>query len=83
MTFRALFLCLEISLYSVSEGLQRATNKKKRGIIKMNEKRNNLQKLGGVSALYGAVAFLTAIIFFLFIVDYPSITNQLGEHSPT
>lgn len=45
----------------------------------MNNKSNSLQKLGGVSALYGAAAFLTAIVFFLLVVDYPSITNQMDK----
>ncbi len=60
-----------------NEGKNIRLVKKRR--TKMNNRTENLQKLGGISALYGAVAFLTAIIFFLFIVDYPSITNQMDK----
>lgn len=45
----------------------------------MNYRTKNLQKLGGISALYGAAAFLSAIVFFLFVVDYPSITEPLDK----
>ncbi|MDA3932372.1 MAG: DUF4386 family protein [Tenericutes bacterium] len=45
----------------------------------MNKKGRKLQKLGGAAALYEAGAFLAAIIFFLLVVDYPSITNQLDK----
>jgi len=45
----------------------------------MSSKSKNLQKFGGASALYSAGALLTAIIFFLIIVDYPNITSQLEK----
>lgn len=45
----------------------------------MNKKSHDLQKLGGVSALYAAAAFLSAIIFFLFFIDYPSLTEQTDK----
>lgn len=45
----------------------------------MNKTSNKLQKLGGISALYAASAYLLAIIFFLFIIDYPSITDQTDK----
>lgn len=35
----------------------------------------NLQKMGGIAALYLAVAYLTGIVLFLFVLDYPSITE--------
>lgn len=35
----------------------------------------NLQKLGGFAALYLAAAYLTGIVLFLFVLDYPSITE--------
>ncbi len=34
-----------------------------------------LQKLGGLAALYMAVAYLTGIVIFLVVLDYPSITD--------
>ena len=34
-----------------------------------------LQKLGGFAALYMAVAYLTGIVIFLVVLDYPSITD--------
>ncbi len=45
----------------------------------MKESSVKLQKIGGVSALYGAIAFLMAIIFFLLIIDYPSLTEQTDK----
>jgi hypothetical protein len=36
---------------------------------------NNLQKMGGVSALYLAAAYLVGIVLFLFVLDYPSIVD--------
>ncbi|NMC52939.1 MAG: DUF4386 family protein [Chloroflexi bacterium] len=50
-----------------------------------------VQKWGGAAALYQAAAYLAAIVFFLFIANYPSITdprekmafllkNQLGMY---
>lgn len=35
----------------------------------------SLQKLGGLTALYLAAAYLSGIIIFLAVLDYPSITN--------
>jgi Domain of unknown function (DUF4386) len=35
----------------------------------------NLQKFGGFAALYMATAYLTGMIIFIAILDYPSITN--------
>lgn len=35
----------------------------------------NLQKAGGVAALYLAAAYLTGIVLFLFILDYPNIVE--------
>jgi hypothetical protein len=35
----------------------------------------NLQKVGGFSALYLAVAYLIGIVLFLVVLDYPSITD--------
>jgi len=36
---------------------------------------NNLQKLGGIAALYMATAYLVGIILFLFVLDYPNIVD--------
>jgi len=38
-------------------------------------KNNNLQKFGGIAALYMAIAHLIGIIIFLVILDYPNITE--------
>ncbi|MCJ7665602.1 MAG: hypothetical protein MUO59_02555, partial [Actinobacteria bacterium] len=35
----------------------------------------NLQKFGGFSALYLAVAYLIGMVLFLVVLDYPSITD--------
>jgi hypothetical protein len=35
----------------------------------------NLQKMGGIAALYLAVAYLVGIVLFLFVLDYPSIVD--------
>jgi hypothetical protein len=35
----------------------------------------NLQKMGGFAALYLAVSHLTGIVYFLFVLDYPSIVE--------
>lgn len=35
----------------------------------------NLQKMGGFAALYLAIAYLTGIVLFLFVLDYPSIVE--------
>jgi hypothetical protein len=42
---------------------------------KVRSKMKNLQKMGGIAALYLAVAYLTGIVLFLFVLDYPSITE--------
>lgn len=36
---------------------------------------NNLQKLGGIAALYMATAYVVGIILFLFVLDYPNIVD--------
>lgn len=36
---------------------------------------NGLQRLGGIAALYMAVAYLAAIPYFLLLVDYPSVVD--------
>ena len=36
---------------------------------------NNLQKMGGISALYLAAAYLLGIVLFLFVLDYPNIVD--------
>ena len=38
-------------------------------------KMKNLQKFGGFSALYLAVAYLIGMVLFLVVLDYPSITD--------
>jgi hypothetical protein len=35
----------------------------------------NLQKMGGIAALYLAAAYLVGIVLFLVVLDYPSITD--------
>lgn len=35
----------------------------------------NFQKIGGIAAMYEAVAYLVAIVLFLFVLDYPSIVE--------
>jgi hypothetical protein len=35
----------------------------------------NLQKMGGIAALYLAVAYLVGIVLFLFVLDYPNIVD--------
>lgn len=35
----------------------------------------NLQKMGGIAALYMAAAYLVGIILFLFVLDYPNIVD--------
>ena len=36
---------------------------------------NNLQKMGGIAALYMAIAYLLGIVLFLFVLDYPNIVD--------
>lgn len=40
---------------------------------------NNFQKIGGMAALYEAAAYLTAIVLFLFVLDYPSIVEPVEK----
>lgn len=42
----------------------------------MNKKKLDLQKLGGLSGIYFAIAYFIMILFFVIIVDYPNITEQ-------
>ena len=39
----------------------------------------NLQKTGGIAALYLAAAYLVGIVLFLFVLDYPNITDPLQK----
>jgi hypothetical protein len=43
--------------------------------MKRKFKMKNLQKMGGFAALYLAVAYLTGIVLFLFVLDYLSIVE--------
>jgi len=36
----------------------------------------NLQRLGGLTGIYFAIAYIIMILFFVVIVDYPNITEQ-------
>lgn len=38
-----------------------------------------LQRLGGIAALYGAIAYIAAIPYFLIVVDYPSVVDPLKK----
>ena len=40
---------------------------------------NNLQKLGGVSALIEGILYLVGMVFFLLVVDYTNITDPLEK----
>jgi hypothetical protein len=42
---------------------------------KRKTKMNNLQKMGGIAALYMAAAYLVGIVLFLFVLDYPAIVD--------
>ena len=35
----------------------------------------NLQKMGGLAALYEALAYIVGIVFFIVVVDYTSVTD--------
>jgi len=48
---------------------------KVRVVQKKEIKMKTLQKFGGFAALYLAAAYLIGIVIFLFILDYPSITD--------
>lgn len=39
----------------------------------------DLQKPGGIAALYGAAAYLAAMVFYLFILNYPNVTEPLQK----
>lgn len=39
----------------------------------------NLQKIGGFAALYLAVAYLTGIVLFLFVLDYPNVVDPVQK----
>ena len=39
----------------------------------------NLQKVGGLAALYEALAYVLGIIFYIFIVDYSGATNPIQK----
>jgi hypothetical protein len=38
-----------------------------------------LQKFGGISALYVAVAYIAAIPYFLVVVNYPSVVDSIEK----
>lgn len=38
-----------------------------------------LQRLGGIAALYMAIAYIVAIPYFLVVVDYPSVVDPLQK----
>ena len=42
-------------------------------------KTNNLQKMGGIAALYMAIAYLVGIVLFLFVLDYPNIVDPVQK----
>lgn len=37
--------------------------------------KSGLVKAGGISAIYGALAYIVAVIFFLVVLDYPNVTD--------
>ncbi|MCB0123853.1 MAG: DUF4386 family protein [Caldilineaceae bacterium] len=39
----------------------------------------NLQKIGGFAALYLAVAYLTGIVLFLVVLDYPNVVDPVQK----
>jgi hypothetical protein len=39
----------------------------------------NLQKMGGVAALYEAAVYVLAMLFFLILVDYPSVVDPVEK----
>lgn len=39
----------------------------------------NIQKLGGFAALYLAAAYVATIVIFIFVLDYPGITDSLQK----
>lgn len=40
---------------------------------------NNLQKMGGISALIEALIYLAGMVFFLLVVDYSAVTDPLEK----
>ena len=40
---------------------------------------NGLRRLGGAAALYLAVAYLAAAVYFLLVVDYPNVVDPLDK----
>jgi hypothetical protein len=39
----------------------------------------NIQKCGGISALYAGAAYIMGMIFFLVIVDYMNVTDPMEK----
>ena len=39
----------------------------------------NLQKMGGIAALYEAAVYVLAMLFFLIVVDYPSLVDPVEK----
>ena len=39
----------------------------------------NLQKIGGIAALYEAAVYVLGMVFFLLVVDYPSIVDPVQK----
>jgi hypothetical protein len=48
-------------------------------VKKRRIKMRNLQKMGGVAALYEALAYVVAMVGYLFVVDYPSAVEPLQK----
>lgn len=40
---------------------------------------NNLQKMGGIAALYQAATYLMGIVFYLFVLDYLSVVEPIQK----
>jgi hypothetical protein len=40
---------------------------------------NNLQKLGGIAALYEAIAYVVGIVFYIFIMDYSAVVDPVQK----
>lgn len=39
----------------------------------------NLQKMGGIAALYEAAVFVLAMVFFLLVVDYSGVVDPVQK----
>jgi hypothetical protein len=39
----------------------------------------NLQKIGGIAALYEAAVYVLGMVFFLLVVDYPSVVDPVQK----